>query len=103
MKSLAGIGGFSQFTGLFKLMYNEFTTKASSEKTYRVIVPVVKERVYQGYTFKDKELQEMVELLRSLAPYGAKESNFSRRYLVDERTLLDLPDDPDRLSPGYWW
>ncbi|WP_330960008.1 hypothetical protein [Photobacterium sp. 53610] len=97
------IGQFSPFTGMFKLMYREFETKANSEKTYRVVVPMVKERIYQGYTLQDKDLQEAAALLKSLAPVGGKRSNFERRYLVDERTMLDLPDNPENVSPAYWW
>lgn len=103
MSILAEIKTAWPISQLFTAMYREFSTKNQSEKVYRVVVPMIKDYVNQGYTFKNPELKEAVEMLKGLAPVGAPRHNFERRYLVDERTLLDLPDNPDRLSPGYWW
>ncbi|XDF80098.1 hypothetical protein AAFX60_017115 [Aliivibrio fischeri] len=101
--SLANLKQFSPLSSLISLAYKEFQNKQSSDKFYRANVPLIKLAIEEGFTLQDKMLRDSVDALESLAPFGARRSNFERRYLIDERTILDLPNDPDKLAYGYWW
>ncbi|EFP97562.1 hypothetical protein [Vibrio caribbeanicus] len=101
--SLANLKQFSPLSTLISLVYNEFQNKQSSDKLYKANVPLIKMAIEQGFTLKDKMLRDSVDALESLAPFGARRRNFERRYLVDERSIMNLPNDPDKLSYGYWW
>ncbi|WP_299013283.1 hypothetical protein [uncultured Photobacterium sp.] len=103
MSLITALKELSPLTAFAKAMYGQFTSKAESEKIYRTIVPMIKDKIESGSSLKDPNMEQAVNLLAGLPPFGAKGSNFERRYLVDERTILDLPDDPDKLSIAYWW
>lgn len=82
---------------------SQFSTKSESEKLYKALVPALKQSLNQGEPFHSKQVQQGIQALLLLPPNGARKLNFEKRYLINEYTVVELPDDPDQLSIAYWW
>lgn len=84
-------------------IYGEVTGKVDSERVYRTVVPLVLNAIDAGAKYNDKEIQDAVDALHKLAPYGIRRMQFKRDYLQSIDGLKRLPPNPDMLSPAYWW
>lgn len=93
----------SPLFGVFMQMYGRIEKKQNANESYVRLVTIINDQLSKGSRFSSPEVAASVELLRELAPDGARRRNFERRYLVDEYTLRKLPKDPRDLPYGYWY
>ncbi|EGU59961.1 hypothetical protein VINI7043_10175 [Vibrio nigripulchritudo ATCC 27043] len=88
---------------ILSTVYGQYSDKSASDKAYKAFVPILKETLESGVPFSDPRVQNAIEHLKSLPPYGARRLHFSKRYLKDKESVLSLPNNPSSLAYGYWW
>lgn len=84
-------------------IYGEVSGKYDSERVYRAIAPLLLDAIDAGAKYNDKDIQNTIDTLHKLAPYGIRRMQFKRAYLRTIDDLKRLPRNPDMLSPAYWW
>lgn len=100
---IAQLGKTSPLGTLLIKMYGQLDSKASANKVYKDLYPVLEELLDKGYDFNSPEIQGVVSVLRELPAWGAKRQNFEKQYLQDEYTLRKLPRDPSYFNgQGNW-
>ncbi|WP_059120042.1 hypothetical protein [Vibrio sp. MEBiC08052] len=87
---------------LLMAMYGRIKSVDDADRIYKEVHPVLEELLSNGYRFNSPPVQHIVNILRELPSYGARQHNFERMYLQDEYTLRKLPSDPRRIPYGYW-
>lgn len=92
----------SPLFGIFMQMYGRIKLKNEANESYSRLVTIIDDQLKRGSRFNSPEITASVELLRELAPEGARRRNFERLYLVDEYTLRKLPKDPKNIPFGHW-
>lgn len=93
----------SPLFGIFMQMYGRIEKKQNANKSYVRLVTIINDQLAKGSRFNSQEITASVELLRELAPDGARRRNFERLYLVDEYTLRKLPKAPRDIPYGHWY
>lgn len=93
----------SPLFGIFMQMYGRIEKKQNANESYVRLVTIINDQLAKGSRFNSQEITASVELLRELAPDGARRRNFERLYLVDEYTLRKLPKDPRDIPYGHWY
>ncbi len=98
----------SPLAGILKLpimaMYEILENKEKAEQDYIILVADIKGRIKNNHeTYNNSpDLRRAIEALSELPQWGAKRTNFRKRYLQDLDTntqkLLELPDDPSYFN-----
>ncbi|EGR1312189.1 hypothetical protein [Vibrio cholerae] len=93
----------SPLAGLFLEIYNQIQKKQDANQTYLRLKVLLDDQFMKGARFNSPEVSVIVEMLRELAPFGARRRNFESMYLKDEYSLRKLPNDPRDIPFGYWY
>ena len=99
---MSSISKASPLAGPLRMMYGRLQAQDNANATYNAVIPILNDALRRGYRFESEEVQAIVELLRELAPAGARRHNFERLYLKDEYSLKKLPRDARSLPYGHW-
>ncbi|REL25385.1 hypothetical protein DXX93_01690 [Thalassotalea euphylliae] len=92
---------FSLISSTGMQVYTLFSDKKTANENYRRVLPSLK-RMISEHGRNSKNAQELLDVLVSLAPFGARRGNFKRRYVDRQNGWRELPDSPDRLPYGVW-
>jgi hypothetical protein len=83
-------------------MKGQIDSKASADRAYKELYPILEELLAKGYRFESREIQGVVALLREMPAWGARREKFKKFYLKDEYSLRKLPKDPSQIQSGMW-
>ncbi|WP_114787628.1 hypothetical protein [Vibrio tetraodonis] len=84
-------------------IYGRVSGKQDANKWYKVLVPELREALERGTPISDPQVKRLIEAISDLPSAGAKQRNFTRRYMQDKESMLKLPRDPNSIMFGYWW
>ncbi|WP_199610434.1 hypothetical protein [Flocculibacter collagenilyticus] len=57
----------------------------------------------QSHGWEAKDSQAILLTLSDLAPFGAKQRNFRKRYVTPKDGWKKLPRDPNDIPYGHWY
>lgn len=89
----------SPLLSLLLKMKGQIDSKASADRAYKELYPILEELLAKGYRFESREIQGVVALLREMPAWGARREKF---YLKDEYSLRKLPKDPSQIQSSMW-
>ena len=84
-----------------ELVVGVFSSKRAANAIYTNLYPSLV-YIIQTKGRQSSEARGLLEILKGIAPTGAKRSNFRKRYIDNLDGWRELPADPDKIPFGFW-